>query len=707
VGGRVKAGSGHHTPIRERGKDEERERWIMMSRRGSLALMLALLGTAFIAFGMGGLRIEGLYRLAIDPFAPEVAQALRPGEAVSAAAPGELLLILGRGFVPDAVVMFSDREVQPLAPPLSAEGRLVVLVPPLPPGTVEVSLTTGGERSNGLVLEVRAWEGRAGRESRRAFAAMDGFLSLAGEMVRAVLEELPAPFQGFAAATVELLNRERLLALQLEGAVSGMSAEELRLLDGLFVSVGLLPLLQGYDPGGGAGEAPRLEGLRRTLEFKGSALTTIGEFLGQVSVTTWNGSEVTSAAEQDIGKLFRALGELDENLGGNVAFLARLLREAVWEERWLSLDQGIGDLALGVAALGTQLDDLDMGLKALAERLDRLGSELSFTLSTDMGRLEEWLGGITARLDDQIGPGIAGIIARLDSPDYGLGEIKAELTQLESQMALTVLPGLEELLRRPGAEAMHRDMKAIKAEIGQIEAELDDPDHGLAEIKAELRALEAKVDKIWRCLSGLRITWEELPGKVARVPVDVMLAIDSSGSMKTNDPRRLRIATAESFVEQLDPQRDQAGVVSWDNDIDFVQPLTGDLALVEQRIERVDASGATNLNVGLSAAIDEFLRGRPGVKRVIIFLTDGDGTYTFSGQPGSPAALARGKGITIYAIGLGSAPSRKKLEDMASATGGRFYIAPTAEDLRQIYEEISKQLVVPAERVLKMTCPTD
>jgi len=192
-----------------------------------------------------------------------------------------------------------------------------------------------------------------------------------------------------------------------------------------------------------------------------------------------------------------------------------------------------------------------------------------------------------------------------------------------------------------------------------------------------------------------------------RAPVDVILAIDSSGSMKTNDPRRLRIATAKQLIAQLDPGRDQAGIVSWDNDIDFVQPLTSDLVRVEQMLERIDASGATNLNAGLAAAIDEFVRGRPEAKKVIIFLTDGDGTYTFSGQPGSPVALARQKGITIYAIGLGSAPARRKLEDMAKATGGRFYIAPTAEDLRQIYEEISQQLITPVERVMRITCPMD
>jgi len=675
-----------------------------MKRRRFSILVLALLGTVVVALGAGGARIEGLYRPAIDLLVPQAAQALRPGEAISAAAPGDLLLILGQGFAPDAVVMFSDQEVLPLAPPLSDEGRLLVIVPPLPPGMVKVSLAAAEKRSNELILEIRSREGRAGRESHAAFAAMDRFLFRAGQAIRRVLEELPAPFQGFAGETVELLNKDRLLLLQLEGSISGMGAEELRLLDGLFVSVGLLPLLQSYDLGAEAADVSWLEGLRRTLEYKGSALTTIGEFLDQVSVTIWSDPEVTSAAEQNIGKLFRALGELNENLGGNVAFLAELLREATWYGRWLSLNRGVGDLALGVSAIQAQLDDPSMGLGALAVKIERLGSGLNLTLSSSMSRLEGWLQGITARLDNQIGPGISGIIARLDSPEYGLAEIKAELMQIESQLALTVLPSLEELLQGRGAERMLADkaygLKAIKSE-------LDDPDHGLAEIKAELRALEAKVDKIWRCLSGLQISYEELPGRVERAPVDVILAIDSSGSMKTNDPRRLRIATAKQFIGQLDPQRDQAGVVSWDNDIDFVQPLTGDLAQVERKIERVDASGATNLNAGLSAAIDEFVRGRADVKRVIIFLTDGDGTYTFSGQAGSPVALARQKGITIYAIGLGGAPSRRKLEDMASATGGRFYMAPTAEDLKQIYEEISKQLVVPAERVLKITCPVD
>lgn len=687
-----------------------------MDRRAVGLLVFVLLAVALISSAQAGPRVAGVYRLEFEPLAGDVAQALRPGEAVSVAGPGELLLIAGEGFVPEVAVLFGELAIRPLAQPFSNERRLIVVVPELHPGAVKVVVQRGKERSNEFELTIRHGEAGVGQESYAAFQAIDEFLFLGGQMIRLSLEELPVLFEGFATETITLLERDRLLALELERVLSSLSQGELRLLDGLFVSVGLKPLLESYSRAwqDGAVSPAFLEGLYRTLQYKGSALKAIGELLGQLTVTVWNGTTVTGAAQQELGRLFRALGELNENLGGNVAFLASLLREGIWEIRWFTLQHGVGDLALSLAALEEKLDDPDYGLAALATKIDQLGFNLTLslnTLSSNVSMLEGWLREITLRLDNQLWPGLLSILARLDSPDYGLAEIKAEVAAIASQLEMTFLPGLMELLRRPGVEQVIGDetygLKAIAARLARVEAKLDDPNHGLAEIKAEVRDLDAKVEKIWKCLTGMTFTFEERPAEVMRAPVDVMLAIDSSGSMITNDPRKLRILTAKQFIEQLDPQRDQAGVVSWDNDIDFVQPLTSDLTRVADRVEQVDASGATSLNVGLNAAIDEFVRGRTGVKRVIIFLTDGDGTYTFSGQAGSPAALARQRGVTIYAIGLGSAPVQRKLEDMATATGGKFYLAPTAEDLKRIYEEISSQLVVPAERVIKMSCPID
>lgn len=687
-----------------------------MIRRGFLLLLLTLWGAVLISLAGPGSRLDGLYRLRFEPRAPDTATALQPGEAVTALAPGELVFLAGRGFTPDAVVLFNDLAASPLAPPISNEQRLILIVPQLPPGPVKVVVQTAEGRSNELEVTIQAEVGPAGKESYAAFQAIDQFLSFVGGAVRAMLEELPAPFQGLAAESAALLERERLLALQLSGSLSRLSKDELGLLDSLFVAVGLGPFLEGYRESATekAIDGPFLAGLGQALEYKGLALRAIGELLDQVTVTAWNYSEVTSAGVRGISGPFQAIGELDRGIGENLAFLGALLSSQVWEIRWFSLNQSIGALSLQLEALGEKLDGANQSLAAIQERLNQLDLNLGLSLSainSSMGLLSDGLREITTRLDNQVWPGLAGILARLDSPEFGLEEIKAELAAVASRVDSAVLPALEELLHRDGAERLLSDesfgLRALAARLDLLEAQLEDPDHGLVEIKAELRGLEAKLDRIWRCLQGLTLTWEERPAEAERAPLDVILAIDSSGSMKLNDPRGLRIVTAKQFIAQLDPKRDQAGVVSWDNDIDFIQALTSDLERVASKIEQVDASGATSLNTGLAAAIDEFIRGRPEAKKVIIFLTDGDGTYTFSGQPGAPASLARQKGIVIYAIGLGNEPVQRKLEDMASATGGRYYLVPTAEDLKQIYDEITAELIVPVERVMKISCPTD
>jgi Mg-chelatase subunit ChlD len=309
---------------------------------------------------------------------------------------------------------------------------------------------------------------------------------------------------------------------------------------------------------------------------------------------------------------------------------------------------------------------------------------------------------------------------RVERSEGAIGELRvkldgssASITKLEEQLVslLADLEGYHSQLE--SLELV--DLGPLEQRLSLIEAELHDPAHGLAVVEAAIRALEARLEgleaqnaKIWECLSGMTLILEEHPEEVERLPVDLILAIDSSGSMRVNDPGGLRITTARRLVAGLDPVHDRVGIVSWDNDIDFVQPLTSDLALVAERLGRIDADGATNLNAGLTAAIEELLqRGREEAQKVIIFLTDGDGAYLFSGEKGSPVALAGAKGIRIYAIGLGKDPSSLKLQDMAGSTGGRFYLAPTAADLLEVYEELSRRLIAPARQVFKLACPGD
>lgn len=177
-------------------------------------------------------------------------------------------------------------------------------------------------------------------------------------------------------------------------------------------------------------------------------------------------------------------------------------------------------------------------------------------------------------------------------------------------------------------------------------------------------------------------------------PMDVVFALDSSVSMDWNDPTDLRKDASKSFVDKMDSSLDKAGVVSWDNNIDFALALTNNFAQVKAKIDDVDEDGGTNQNIGLNRSID-LLDSNPrsdSSAEVIIFLSNGEGAYTIASD-GGPASEAAFKGYVIYSIGLGPTPATEALMDMADATGGQYYPSPTADNLQAIFDDIYEEIV--------------
>jgi Ca-activated chloride channel family protein len=173
------------------------------------------------------------------------------------------------------------------------------------------------------------------------------------------------------------------------------------------------------------------------------------------------------------------------------------------------------------------------------------------------------------------------------------------------------------------------------------------------------------------------------------VPLDIVFAIDSSGSMYSNDRYNLRLAAAKDFTDKMDSTKDTAAVVSWDSNIDFFEVLTSDFTHIKNRIDDVDRSGGTNLNVGLAKSIDllDLNPRNEASAEVIIFLSDGQGSYSHA-----TAQLAADHGYKIYSIGLGGSAPDADLIDMADTTGGKFYSAPSAENLDAIYQDIYSEV---------------
>ncbi len=186
------------------------------------------------------------------------------------------------------------------------------------------------------------------------------------------------------------------------------------------------------------------------------------------------------------------------------------------------------------------------------------------------------------------------------------------------------------------------------------------------------------------------------------IKMDIVFSVDSSESMKENDPQNLRISSIKNFINEIKSPNIRIGLVSWDHDIDFEVPLTSNFSEVIHKLDYIDSEGGTNLNIGLRGAIDLLrLSNRSDAIKIIIFLTDGVGDYTPPTYPSSPIAEAINKNYIIYTVGLGDKIDESILKEIASVTGGRYIHAKDAESLLVVFEELKDEMIkiTPPKRV--------
>ena len=210
---------------------------------------------------------------------------------------------------------------------------------------------------------------------------------------------------------------------------------------------------------------------------------------------------------------------------------------------------------------------------------------------------------------------------------------------------------------------------------------------------------------------------------------DIVLALDRSGSMnddtKPGGPQQPLTAVkdaAKNFVDLLqNSEGDQVGLVSYNQAASLAAQLTDQFGSVKTAIDKLNASGCTNIAAALCVARRESLssRANAGAVPVIILLSDGrtntminPSTCLPQGNdcqfasvernPNNPAALqareeadkiARDR-IVLYTISLGLQTNQELMTRMAVQTGGEHFIAPEAKDLEQIFREISERIPV-------------
>lgn len=199
--------------------------------------------------------------------------------------------------------------------------------------------------------------------------------------------------------------------------------------------------------------------------------------------------------------------------------------------------------------------------------------------------------------------------------------------------------------------------------------------------------------------------------------IDIVLAIDVSGSMLARDFRPDRITAAKEVAGSFIADRygDRIGLVVFAGEAFTQSPLTTDQGTLQTLLGRIRSGlieDGTAIGNGLATAINR-LRESDAKSKVVILLTDG---VNNRGEiaPLMAAEIAKAQGIRVYTIGVGtqgSAPypavdvygnptgetvmakveiDEKTLKSIADETGGQYFRATDKAKLRAIYDQINQ-----------------
>lgn len=192
--------------------------------------------------------------------------------------------------------------------------------------------------------------------------------------------------------------------------------------------------------------------------------------------------------------------------------------------------------------------------------------------------------------------------------------------------------------------------------------------------------------------------------------IDIVLALDVSGSMLADDmpPNRLTVAkrVVSDFVQQQESNR--IGLVAFAGFSLTQTPLTTDYLVVRDAVEglslRTVWERGTAIGDAIGNAINKF-QDPKAKSKVIILLTDGENNAGFL-DPRDTAKFAQERGIRIYCIGVGTpeggtlrdetgmiyhtALDEALLLEIAGRTMGRYFLATDERQLRAAYAEIER-----------------
>lgn len=192
-----------------------------------------------------------------------------------------------------------------------------------------------------------------------------------------------------------------------------------------------------------------------------------------------------------------------------------------------------------------------------------------------------------------------------------------------------------------------------------------------------------------------------------RQPVHMMLLVDTSGSMESEDKLSSVKRSIQLMLSLLSPE-DRLSLVTFSDDsktfLNRATPTPEEQQAILYRIQNLRADGSTNMSAGLLEVRGLVEPPSSGRKQGLLLLTDGHANIGVHTEQGLIEILQRiqseSPGLSLTTVAYGVDHNAEMLTNMAKAGGGAYNVVTNLEDVATVFGDILGGLVsVSAQKV--------
>ncbi len=182
---------------------------------------------------------------------------------------------------------------------------------------------------------------------------------------------------------------------------------------------------------------------------------------------------------------------------------------------------------------------------------------------------------------------------------------------------------------------------------------------------------------------------EVKPVDQTKEPVGIVLALDTSGSMKGKPLFDAKDA-ARIFIDEMKPQ-DRIAIIGFSTSPQLLTDFTTDKTKLYDALNQIQANGDTALYDALFLALEQGDATNLKQQNIVILSDGKDTNSTHSAD--EVTSLASQNKVLIFAFGLSSPEFQEEpLRKISENTGGRFSLALDSKSLAGFYSSLAKEL---------------